>query len=82
MKSKVKLSFGLMFLTILSVATVQASTNIFNDAVFWFRGGKDGVTANGKMETGEFFDALHADDPTHAHHHQLPVKGIWKTLSL
>ena len=74
MKSKVKLSFGLMFLTILSAATVQASTNIFNDAVFWFRGGKDGVTADGKMQTGEFFDALHADDSAHAHH-QLPVKG-------
>jgi hypothetical protein len=74
MKSKVKLSFGLMFSAILSAATVQASTNIFNDAVFWFRGGKDGVTADGKMQTGEFFDALHANDSAHAHH-QLPVKG-------
>ena len=40
MKLKVKLSFGLMFSAILSVATVQASTNIFNDAVTLFNPGR------------------------------------------
>ena len=46
----------------------QGSTNVFNDAVFWFRGGKDCVTANGYMQQGEFFDDLHADDSTHDNH--------------
>ena len=26
-----------------------AVANVFDDAVFWFRGGKDGVTVNGQL---------------------------------
>ncbi len=53
---------------------VLGSTNVFDDAVFWFRGGKDCVTADGQMRTGEFFDDLRADDDSHANH-QLEVTG-------
>ena len=45
-----------------------AEANVFDDAVFWFRGGKDRVTVNGQLETGEFFDDLHANAPTHTNH--------------
>ena len=45
----------------------HGSTNVFNDAVFWFRGGKD-LNSDGYIRQGEFFDDLHADDPTHANH--------------
>ena len=47
---------------------VHGATNVFDDAVFWFRGGKDCVTADGYMQQGEFFDDLHANDPTHDNH--------------
>ena len=45
----------------------QGSTNVFDDAVFWFRGGKD-KNNDTYMDPGEFFDDLHADVPTHANH--------------
>ena len=46
----------------------QGSTNVFNDAVFWFRGGKD-LNGDGYMrQQGEFFDDLHANDPAHDNH--------------
>ena len=45
----------------------HGSTNVFNDAVFWFRGGKD-INGDGSMQKGEFFDDLHADDNSHANH--------------
>lgn len=47
--------------------SAQGSTNVFNDAVFWFRGGKD-LNDDGYMQKGEFFDDLHADDESHANH--------------
>ena len=56
-------------------ATASAAPTVYDDAVFWFRGGKDCVTANGNLETGEFFDDLHADDEGHAHHQLPPVAG-------
>lgn len=48
--------------------SAHASPNVFDDAVFWFRGGRDCVSANGYLQQGEFFDDLHADDPTHDNH--------------
>ena len=45
----------------------HGSTNVFNDAVFWFRGGKD-INGDHYMQQGEFFDDLHANDPSHANH--------------
>ena len=59
----------------MAVAALAAfAGNVYDDAVFWFRGGKERVTANGQMETGEFFDDMHADDLAHANH-SLPLKG-------
>ena len=45
----------------------HGSTNVFNDAVFWFRGGRD-LNGDGYMQKGEFFDDLHANDNSHANH--------------
>ena len=45
----------------------HASTNVFDDAVFWFRGGKD-LNSDGYIQQGEFFDDLHADDDSHDNH--------------
>ena len=65
---------GLAFVGMFLAVSVYGSTNVFNDAVFWFRGGKDSVTADGQLQTGEFFDDLHANDASHANH-TLPVYG-------
>ena len=45
----------------------HGATNVFDDAVFWFRGGKD-ISGDHCMQQGEFFDDLHADDENHANH--------------
>ena len=45
----------------------HGATNVFNDAVFWFRGGKD-LNGDGYMQKGEFFDDLNADDNGRANH--------------
>ncbi len=62
------------FAIVLITVAVHGSTSVFNDAVFWFRGGKDCVTGNNQLQTGEFFDDLHANDASHANH-TLPVYG-------
>ena len=48
-------------------SAAYGSANVFDDAVFWFRGGKD-ISGDGYMQQGEFFDDLHADDNDHANH--------------
>ena len=63
----------LMMIAAALAAAAYGSVNVFNDAAFWFRGGKDG-NSNGTMETGEFFDDLHANDGLHANH-ALQVDG-------
>ena len=45
----------------------HGSANVFDDAVFWFRGGKD-ISGDGCMQQGEFFDDLHADNDSHDNH--------------
>ena len=53
-----KLSGAKAFAYILPLCLALAahgSTNVFNDAVFWFRGGKD-LNGDGYMQKGEFFD--------------------------
>ena len=45
----------------------HGSTNVFNDAVFWFRGGKD-INNDSYIQQGEFFDDLHANDASHVNH--------------
>ena len=57
-----------------------AVANVFDDAVFWFRGGKDRVTVNGQLERGEFFDDMHADDPAHTNH-SLAVVGYPENIT-
>ena len=46
----------------------HGSANVFDDAVFWFRGGKDKSNDRYMRQTGEFFDDLHANDTTHVNH--------------
>lgn len=43
------------------------TTNVFNDAVFWFRGGRD-ADSNGVLDAGEFFNDLQAGNSSHASH--------------
>ena len=45
----------------------HGSANVFDDAVFWFRGGKD-KNSDGYIQQGEFFDDLHADNSEHSNH--------------
>ena len=45
----------------------HGSTNVFDDAVFWFRGGKD-ISGDHCMQQGEFFDDLQANNNNHANH--------------
>ena len=45
----------------------HGATNVFEDAVFWFRGGKD-IGGDGYMQKGDFFDDLQANEPTHDNH--------------
>ena len=56
------------------VVAAYGSANVFDDAVFWFRGGKDCVTSDGYMQQGEFFDDLHANDASH-NNHKMPMTG-------
>ena len=56
----------------------HGSANVFDDAVFWFRGGKD-ISGDGKMQQGEFFDDLHANDTNHANHKASMVSYAGKT---
>ena len=58
---------SVVFVVCLAFAA-HGSTNVFDDAVFWFRGGKD-IGGDGYLrQQGEFFDDLHANDPTHDYH--------------
>lgn len=59
-------AMSVVFVACLAFAA-QGSTNVFNDAVFWFRGGKD-LNGDGYMKQGEFFDDLHANDDNHGNH--------------
>ena len=49
------------------VVAAYGSANVFDDAVFWFRGGKD-VNSDGYLDGDEFFDDLQANVPDHANH--------------
>ena len=61
--------FAATFACFMSAASLsaQGSTNVFNDAVFWFRGGKD-KNGDGYMDYGEFFDDLRANTPNDGNH--------------
>ena len=49
------------------VFAAHGAPNVFDDAVFWFRGGKD-IGGDGYMQKGEFFDDLHANDNGNDNH--------------
>ena len=61
--------FAAMIVCCISATPLFAhgSTNVFNDAVFWFRGGKD-INNDSYIQQGEFFDDLHANDTGHVNH--------------
>ena len=45
--------------------TATAYGDVYDDAIFWFRGGTN-VTANGRTAVkGDLFDSIHANDPSH-----------------
>ena len=68
-KREVKhLHIAVIMLSALLSAAAQGAPNVFDDAVFWFRGGKDKNGDGYMRHQGEFFDDLHADDATHANH--------------
>ena len=70
MKSLTTHKFSMVMSIVFAMCFASAahgSANVFDDAVFWFRGGKD-INGNGYMQQGEFFDDLHADDASHANH--------------
>ena len=62
----------------LIAVAAHCSTSVFDDAVFWFRGGKDCVTADGYIQQGEFFDDLHANNPSH-NSHKMPMSTSYYT---
>ena len=53
----------------------HGSPNVFDDAVFWFRGGKD-INSDGYIQQGEFFDDLHANDNEHSNH-DMPMSSSY-----
>ena len=72
MKLKKGIALGELAL-VACFAAVAAYGDIYDDAIFWFRGGTN-VTANGRTAVkGDFFDSIHANDPTHKNH----TASIW-----
>ena len=69
---KFSMAMNIVFATCLASAA-YGSANVFDDAVFWFRGGKD-ISGDGYMQQGEFFDDLHANDASH-NNHKMPMTG-------
>lgn len=69
--------FAAMIVCCISATPLSAhgSTNVFNDAVFWFRGGKD-INSDGYIQQGEFFDDLHANDNEHSNH-DMPMSSSY-----
>ena len=63
---KFSVAMNIVFVMCLAFAA-NGATNVFNDAVFWFRGGKD-INGDGYMQQGEFFDDLHANAASHDNH--------------
>ncbi len=60
---KLSLALGV---ALFSFAT-HGAPNVFDDAVFWFRGGKD-LNRDGYIDYGEFFDDLRAKTPNDGNH--------------
>ncbi|MBE6396974.1 MAG: hypothetical protein E7046_08205 [Lentisphaerae bacterium] len=73
-KSALKGKITALFAAVMISFALHGSTSVFNDAVYWFRGGMD-RNGNHVMENGEAFDELHANDGNHANHTRMAVKG-------
>ena len=71
---KFSMAANIFFATCLAFSA-YGSANVFDDAVFWFRGGKD-ISGDGYMQQGEFFDDLHADNDAHANHQMSMVNYL------
>ena len=67
---KFSVAMNIVFATCLAFAA-NGAANVFDDAVFWFRGGKD-KNNDGYIQQSEFFDDLHANDASHGNH-QMPM---------
>ena len=65
-------AMSVVFVASLAFAA-HGSANVFDDAVFWFRGGKD-KNGDGYMIPGEFFDDLQANDNSHDNH-KMPMSS-------
>ena len=63
---KFSMTMNSIFVACLAFAA-HGATNVFDDAVFWFRGGKD-IGGDGYLQKGDFFDDLQANEPTHDNH--------------
>lgn len=55
------------FVTLCGAAAACAETSVYNDAIWWFRGGRD-ANGDGIAQRGEFFDEMHANDTIHTNH--------------
>ena len=73
------IAMSVVFVMCLAFAA-HGSVNVFDDAVFWFRGGKD-KNGDGYMQQGEFFDDLHANSNAHPNH-QMPIMGFSQNAEL
>ena len=64
---KLIVRLGMMGAAALCLAAT-AYGDVYDDAIYWFRGGTN-VTANGRTAVkGDLFDSIHANDPTHKNH--------------
>ena len=63
---KFSMTMNSIFVACLAFAA-HGATNVFDDAAFWFRGGKD-KNGDGYMDYGEFFDDLRATTPNDGNH--------------
>ncbi len=63
---KLSKAMNSVFVACLALA-VHGAPNVFDDAVFWFRGGKD-LSGDHCLQQGEFFDDLQANNDNHVNH--------------
>ena len=67
--------FAMAVMACLALAA-QASPNVFDDAVFWFRGGND-KNSDGYIDQGEFFDDLRAETPADGNHNMTMASTLY-----
>lgn len=56
-----------LFALLGSLSSLCLQGGVFDDARFWFNGGKPSH-GDGTAVTGDFFDSVHANDPSHKNH--------------